>query len=282
MPVIALHRAVLTRPLDAGRLPALLHPGNPTAQRILANEMRLRASCFWATACDRGCAIRANYQSTTVHLPPALATGNLDIVTDAMVAEVTIGPEGKATGVAYIDKPTGEMRTARARVVMLAASSAESVRILFNSRPAQFPDGVATASGRLGRYIMDTVGTGIGGRIPALENLPAHNEYGAGGNHVHIPWWLYREQHAGRLDFPRGYHVEFGTGRGMPGMDTGGGQGGYGRRYKEDAPVDALSGRDPAVRETSRQGVPDVLQRRDYESCWRKTWQLTKRSRSVY
>ena len=33
----------------------------------------------------------ANYQSTTVHLPPALATGNLDIITDAMVYEVTLG-----------------------------------------------------------------------------------------------------------------------------------------------------------------------------------------------
>ena len=42
-----------------------------------------RAACFWATPCGRGCSIRANYQSTTVHLPPALATGNLDIITDA-------------------------------------------------------------------------------------------------------------------------------------------------------------------------------------------------------
>ena len=27
------------------------------------------------------------------------------------------------------------------------------------------------------------------------------------------PWWLYQEQHAGKLGFARGYHIEFGSGR---------------------------------------------------------------------
>ena len=240
LPVIPLHRAVLTQRQDAEVLPAKIHPDNPRAQRILADAMRLRAACFWATECSRGCSIRANYQSTTVHLPPALATGNLDIVTDAMVREVLVDADGKATGVSYIDKPTGEVRTVKARVIMLAASSAESVRILLNSRSARFPEGLANSSGLLGKYIMDTVGAGLGGQVPALENLPLHNEDGAGGAHVYIPWWLYREQLAGKLDFARGYHVEFGTGRSMPNLGTAAGLerltgGSYGRQFKEDA-----------------------------------------------
>ena len=81
VPVVAIHRAVLTKQLDHKRIPALLHPGNPGAQKIIAEDMQRRAACFWATDCGRGCSIRANYQSTTVHLPPALSTGNLDIVT---------------------------------------------------------------------------------------------------------------------------------------------------------------------------------------------------------
>ena len=88
VPVIPMHRAVLTKPLDHARLPKLLHPGNKKAQAIIAADMQKRAACFWATPCGRGCSIRANYQSTTVHLPPAMDTGNLDIVTDAMVREV--------------------------------------------------------------------------------------------------------------------------------------------------------------------------------------------------
>ena len=240
IPVIPIHRAVLSVKQDADTIPAKLHPQNPTAQRILAQSMRERAACFWATNCGRGCSTRANYQSTTVHLPPALATGNLDILPNAMVREVTMDENGKATGVIYIDRVTGEAHTLKARVVVLAASSAESVRVLLNSKSVRYPNGVANSSGLVGKYIMDTVGARLGGQIPLLENLPLHNEDGAGGNHVYVPWWLYQEQHAGKLDFARGYHIEFSTGRGMPGMGAATGVanltgGSYGRQFKEDA-----------------------------------------------
>src|SRR5205085_4399875 len=99
LPVIPIHRAVLSTRQDADRIPAKLHPNNAKAQRVLAEAMRARAACFWATSCGRGCAIKANYQSTTVHLPPALATGNLDVVPNAMAREVTTDEHGRATGV---------------------------------------------------------------------------------------------------------------------------------------------------------------------------------------
>jgi choline dehydrogenase-like flavoprotein len=240
LPVVAIHRAVLSVKQDADTIPAKLHPKNPTAQRILAESMRARAACFWATDCGRGCSTRANYQSTTVHLPPALATGNLDLLPNAMVREVTMDENGKATGVICIDKVTGEERALKARVVVLAASSAESVRILLNSKSPRHPNGVANSSGLVGKYIMDTVGARLGGQIPRLENVPIHNEDGAGGNHVYVPWWLYKEQLAGKLGFARGYHIEFGTGRRMPGMGATSGMtdltgGSYGRKFKEDA-----------------------------------------------
>jgi len=240
IPAIAGHRAVLTRPLDFKSSPALLHPGNVRAQRILAEDMRARTACFWATPCGRGCAIRANYQSTTVHLPPALASGNLDITTDAMVYEVTLAGDGRASGVGFIERSTREQRHARARVVVLAASACESVRILLNSRNARFPHGLANSSGRLGRYLMDTVGSSVSGQVPLLESLPSLNEDAADGMQLYTPWWLYREQRAGRLGFARGYHIEFGGGRRMPGFGTAAGlewltAGSYGARFKQDA-----------------------------------------------
>jgi choline dehydrogenase-like flavoprotein len=239
LPVIPIHRAVLSVRQDADTLPAKLHPNNPAAQRVLAAAMRERAACFWATSCGRGCSIRANYQSTTVHLPPALASGNLDILPNAMVREVTMDENGNATGVAYVDKTTKQEGHVSARVVVLAASSAESVRILLNSRSPRFPNGLANSSGKVGKYIMDTVGARLGGQIPLLENLPLHNEDGAGGDHVYVPWWLYQQQHAGQLGFARGYHIEFTTGRHMPGMGAanidGYTRGSYGQQFKEDA-----------------------------------------------
>ena len=238
VPVVPIHRAVLSVRQDADTLPAKLHPGNPKAQRILAAAMRERLACFWATACGRGCSIKANYQSTTVHLPPALATGNLDILTNAMAREVVVDASGKATGIAYIDKVTGQEGVVKGRVIVLAASSAESARLLLNSKSARFPNGLANSSGKVGKYIMDTVGASFGGQIPALENLPLHNEDGAGGGHVYVPWWLYKD--AEKLGFARGYHIEFESGRRMPGMGTAANlesltNGSYGRQFKEDA-----------------------------------------------
>lgn len=238
--VVPLHRAVMTRRMDPERLAPLLHPGNPKAQRILTQAMSERAACFFATPCHRGCSIRATYQATTVHLPPALATGNLDLLTDAMVTRVTLDARDRADGVIFRDRRTGTEHHARARAVVLGASSCESVRLLLLSTSARFPHGLANSSGLVGRYLMDTVGANLGGQIPLLENLPPHNEDGAGGGHAYAPWWLLREQRAGQLGFARGYHIEFGGGRGLPGMGAGAGlerftRGSYGRRFKEDA-----------------------------------------------
>jgi choline dehydrogenase-like flavoprotein len=239
IPVIAGHRAVLTQPLDSKRSPLRLHPGNAFAQKIIAEDMRRRAACIWATPCNRGCSIRANYQSPTVHLPPALATGNLDVVTDAMVYEVMLTRDGRASGVSFVDRRSGTHHQVRGRAVVLAASACETVRILLNSKSSLFPEGLANSSGKVGRYLMDTVGSSADGQIPLLEGLPPLNEEAAGGDQVYVPWWLYQQQLSGALSFARGYHIEYGGGRHMPGYATAKGiewltGGSYGPRFKED------------------------------------------------
>ncbi|MBI1368355.1 MAG: FAD-binding protein [Planctomycetes bacterium] len=215
IPVIPSHLAILTRPING------------------------RAACFYATDCGRGCSIKANFQSTTVLLPPAVETGNLDIRTGAMAREVTLGKDGKANGVVFVDKATGKDDFAPAHVVVLAASACETARIMLNSKSNQFPDGIANTTGLVGKYLMDTVGARLAGHIPMLENLPPHNEDGASGMHMYMPWWGYQQQAKNQLDFPRGYHIEFGGGRRMPHMGSVSWvpamQKTYGRQLKEDA-----------------------------------------------
>ncbi|MEE8486558.1 MAG: GMC family oxidoreductase, partial [Gemmatimonadota bacterium] len=240
IPVIPAHLAILSQKQDSTRWPAELFPNNLLAQRVVRESMESRAACFWATPCGRGCSIRANFQSTTVLLPPALATGNLTIRTHAMVREVTVNARGRATGVHYIDKVTRIDEHATAKVVILAASACESARIMLNSKSRQFPDGIGNGSGLVGKYLMDTVGAGVGGQFPQLENMPPHNQDGSSELHLYMPWWLYREQAAGKLDFGRGYHIEFGGGRRMPGPGAFGGlesytNGAYGLRFKQAA-----------------------------------------------
>ena len=126
-----------------------------------------------------------------------------------------------------------------ARIVVLAASCCETARILLNSKSSLFPNGLANSSGLVGRYLMDTVGSDVGGYLPILEDLPPRNEDGVGGMHMYMPWWHYKDQKAGKMPFARGYHIEFGGGRGLPGAgDFGGSErilgGGYGVDLKRN------------------------------------------------
>ncbi|MCB1061826.1 MAG: GMC family oxidoreductase [Verrucomicrobiae bacterium] len=216
--VVPIHRAVLTQRQDADGIPAKLHPGNAKAQGLLAENMRMRAACFYATDCHRGCSIGAAFDSATALLRPALASGNLDILPNAMVREVTLNAADKASGVTYIDKVDGSEHHASGRVVVLAASSQETVRLLLNSKSNAFPDGLANSSGLVGKYLTDSVSSSLSAQIPALENLTPHNEDGVVGQQAYIPWSFCKEQMNGKLDFPGGYKLLVSSGRRLPGM----------------------------------------------------------------
>jgi choline dehydrogenase-like flavoprotein len=214
IPIIASRMAILTKPL----------PG--------------RAPCFYATPCGRGCSIKANFQSPTVLIPPALETGNLDVITDAMVRQVTLDGDGRATGVHFIDKRTGKEEHAAARVVILGASALETARILLNSRSARFPAGLGSSSGHLGRWLTDSTGSSLGGQIPILENMPLHNEDGTSTMHTYAPFSAAQAESAKKMGAPRGYYMAWSGGRQMPGMGSVvGARAGelYGSRLKAEA-----------------------------------------------
>jgi choline dehydrogenase-like flavoprotein len=58
------------------------------------------------------------------------------------------------------------------------------------------------------------VGSHLAGHFPQLENMPIHNHDGVGGMHLYMPWWRFGKKN----EFLRGYHIEFGGGRDMPGV----------------------------------------------------------------
>src|SRR4028119_2253193 len=94
-----------------------------------------------------------------------------------------------------------------------AARAGGAARLLLNS-PGPNGGSIANSSGLVGKYIMDTVGTRVTGHIPALENLPPHNEDGAGGDHFYAPWWLYKDQIGGERGVARGAHRRLPRGAG--------------------------------------------------------------------
>ncbi len=207
----------------------------PSRLSILTRPHNGRAACHYCGQCNRGCTTHSNFSSPSVLLPPALATGRLNLVTGAMAREVTTDNEGRATGVSYVDTASGRDRHVRAKIVVLAASACESARLLLNSRSPRHPNGLGNSSGAVGRYLTDTTGTSVSGFFPQLMDGIPHNEDGTGGLHLYMPWWL----DDAKLDFPRGYHIEFWGGRYMPehgalgGVDRWNG-GGYGKGLKAD------------------------------------------------
>jgi choline dehydrogenase-like flavoprotein len=134
-----------------------------------------RPACHYCNECSRGCHTASYFNSPAVTLPAAARTGRFTLVSDAVVSNLLMNAQGKATGVRYIDRVSKKENEAYAKVVVLAAGALESTRILLNSRSARFPDGVGNENGVLGHYLMDhfTV-EGAGGEFPAMTS--SHRE----------------------------------------------------------------------------------------------------------
>ncbi|HWC52075.1 MAG TPA: GMC family oxidoreductase, partial [Chitinophagaceae bacterium] len=206
-----------------------------------------RGACFFCGQCNRNCSIaKADFSSTNVLIYPALKTGNIDVVPNAMAREVLTDNEGLATGVSYISKDDKMEYQVMGRVVIVAAGACESARLLLNSKSQKHPNGLANSGNAVGKYLHDSTGAALGGYLPKLFGRKRYNEDGVGGMHVYSPWWMDNK----KLDFPRGYHIEYWGGMDQPSYGFGFGieglngkymvkgqkkeAGGYGKSLKED------------------------------------------------
>ncbi len=218
-------------------------PVIPSRLSILTKKLNdERGVCFYCAQCSRSCNQYADFSAGSVLIFPAQKSkGQVDIYTNSMVRSVVMGPDGKATGVSYINKDDGTEHVMRGKVVVLAASACSSARILLNSKTTGHSNGLGNSSGVVGKYLHDSTGSSRGGFIPAMMDRKVYNEDGVGGMHVYSPWWGDNS----KLDFKRGYHIEVWGGMGMPGYGFGMGldgfnefmglpKGGYGEKLRKD------------------------------------------------
>ncbi|MDI9865007.1 MULTISPECIES: GMC family oxidoreductase [Bacteroidota] len=204
-------------------------PTIPSRLSILTKPINNdRGQCFYCNQCGRSCQAYADFSSSSVLIKPALKTGNLTMITYAMAREVLTDPTtGLATGVSYVSTLDMQEYTVRGKIVILAASAGETARLLLNSKSARFPQGLGNSSGIVGRYINDSTGASRSAIIPALFDRKRYNEDGVGGMHVYTPWWGDNK----KLDFARGYHIEYWGGMGMPAYGFGWGIEGINGRF---------------------------------------------------
>jgi choline dehydrogenase-like flavoprotein len=160
-----------------------------------------------------------NLKRVPLPILAARETGRLTIRTDAIVKRITVDPgNGKATGAEFIDRLTKKTETASAHVIVLCASTIESVRLLLNSATPKHPNGLANSTGMLGRYFIDQCPSQIYGSVPGTkgweldDSAPPDPFYTPAGG-VYIP----RFQNLDSVTHPkflRGFAVQGAIGRG--------------------------------------------------------------------
>src|SRR5207253_4882755 len=81
---------------------------------------------------------------------PAMDTGYLTVRPNSTAHEVLVDKNtGRARGVAFLDSVTRKSYEAKGKVVILAASTLESARLLLLSRSPQHPNGLGNSSGHV-------------------------------------------------------------------------------------------------------------------------------------
>lgn len=190
--------------------------GSVLTEKLPGNKDR--GSCFYCGQCGRACKVYADFSASSCLVIPAIKTGNLELISNAMVREIITDKQGLATGVSYVDKESLQEYRVKAKIVILGASACETARIMLNSKSSVYPNGIANSSNLIGKYLQDSTGSSAGGMLPQLMDRKRFNEDASGSINIYAPWLLDNK----KLDFPRGYHIEFGGSMGMPGYGFGG------------------------------------------------------------
>ncbi|HEY2435235.1 MAG TPA: GMC family oxidoreductase [Vicinamibacterales bacterium] len=160
-----------------------------------------RPACHYCGNCVNGCDVGAMFNPIAVTLPPALATGKLEIRTDSIVARVRTNAENRAQGVTYLERATRKSVDVDAKWIILAASTLENTRLLLLSAKG----GLANSSGLLGYYMMDQVGGGgVSGILPKLKGGPTRLDDGKQAG-ITIPNFQNIDAKTQRQEFIRGY-----------------------------------------------------------------------------
>ncbi len=142
----------------------------PVPLGLLTQNYKGRSKCIGHPCCNGFvCEVGAKSTPLSALLPHAVATGNCQIVSEAIVKEVTLDARGHPTGVSYI-RGDGKLHEQKARLVILAAGAIETPRLLLNSTSRRFPQGLGNQSGWVGRNLMGHISPWVWGILDTRTN----------------------------------------------------------------------------------------------------------------
>lgn len=116
--------------------------------------------CRWC--CGFACEVDAKNGSQNTVIPVALATGNCELRTECIAAEILTDDRGRARGVAYFDGH-GRRQEQEADIVVVSACAIESARLLLNSKSRLYPRGLGNRWDQVGRHLQGHHYTGAVG-----------------------------------------------------------------------------------------------------------------------
>jgi choline dehydrogenase-like flavoprotein len=201
---------------------------------------KYRSRCFGRGACNRrvgGCDIHAAFDSPTGLIYPAMDTGNLTLRTNSIAREILVDKRtGKARGVSFVDSETGRTYEALAKVVVVAASTLESARLMLLSKSGAHPNGIGNSSNHVGHNFCEHVmGPGVTGLVKERVGKPKTIDDGRPGG-FYVP--RFRNITERNPNFIRAYGFEGSAGSQMfPGNahDTPGFGAGYKKAVRDFA-----------------------------------------------
>jgi choline dehydrogenase-like flavoprotein len=179
----------------------------PIRRAVLTRDYNGHPKCHYCGACGSGCDVGAFFNASDYLIEPALKTGKLKIVNNAVVARILVDAEGLANGVQYFDRYTKEEHRIAAKRVVVAASCVDSTRILLNSISSQHPNGIGNSSDVIGRYLSEQIRFTVRGFVPELLGGPVQNDDGIGGAHMYMPRFNHRDGR--KRDYIRGFGCQF-------------------------------------------------------------------------
>ncbi|HFQ61888.1 MAG TPA: GMC family oxidoreductase [Epsilonproteobacteria bacterium] len=126
-----------------------------TPRAVLSRNKGERNACYYSNFCGSyGCSSGAKSSSREALIKPALATGNLTLLTNTHVKSLHTSQKDEVDYAVVVDTLTGKERQIRGKLFVVAAQAHESARLLLNSANKYHPDGLANSSGELGKNLL--------------------------------------------------------------------------------------------------------------------------------
>ncbi|MFN0121703.1 MAG: GMC family oxidoreductase [Blastocatellia bacterium] len=156
MDFIALRKAILTQP----------HPARVSGRQV----------CHYCGQCMLGCDVESKYTSANTPIPLAMKTGNLTMLTGAMMTRMVMSKDQSRMAAIEYTNANGKVELVEAKVFVLACSAIETARHLLLN-------GLANSSGQIGRNLTSHFGFYVYGFFPELVGRDFSSEDGT--DHYH-------------------------------------------------------------------------------------------------